>query len=97
MKLTNKTNSFTPFLFSYALFGIIMALPIAMLGSTIADTYAAQNAEAAKPAFLWCYSTPNSPNDFLCSISHGECSMVRSADDDAKSDCLRHKNGSLTS
>jgi hypothetical protein len=80
-----------------ALFGIIMALPIAMLGPIIADTYAAQNAEAAKPAFLWCYSTPNSPNGFLCSISHGECSMVQSADDDAKSDCLRHKNGFSTS
>jgi hypothetical protein len=82
-----------------ALFGIIMALPIAMLGSTIADTYAAQNAEAVKSAvaFLWCYSTPNSPNDFLCYTNHGECSMVQSADDDAKSDCLRHKNGSSTS
>jgi hypothetical protein len=82
-----------------ALFGIIMALPIAMLGSTIADTYAAQNAEAAKSdvAFLWCYSTPNSPNDFLCYTNHEECSMVHSADHDAKSDCLRHKNGSSTS
>lgn len=82
-----------------ALFAIIMALSIAMLGSTIADTYAAQNAEAAKStvAFLWCYSTPNSPNGFLCYTNHGECSMVQSADDDAKSACLRHKNGSSTS
>ena len=64
-----------------ALFAIIMALPIAMLGSTIADTYAAQNAEDADSAiaFLWCYSTPNSPNDFLCYTNHGECSMVQSA------------------
>ena len=82
-----------------ALFGIIMALPIAMLGSTIADAYGAQNAEAAKSgvAFLWCYSTPNSPNDFLCYTNHEECSMVHSADHDAKSDCLRHKKGSSTS
>jgi len=82
-----------------ALFGIIMVLPVAMLGATIAVTYAAQNAEAAKSdiAFLWCYSTPNSPNNFLCYANHGECSMVQSADDDARSDCLRHKNGASTS
>jgi len=81
-----------------ALFGIFMALSIAMLGSTIADAYVAQNAEAAKSdiAFLWCYSTPNSPNNFLCYTNHGECSMVQSADDDAKSHCLRHKNGAST-
>jgi hypothetical protein len=74
--------------------GIIIALTIAMLGSTIVVSYDILHAEAAKPASLWCYSTPNSPNGFLCSISHGECSMVQSADDDAKSDCLRKKNGS---
>jgi hypothetical protein len=79
--------------------GMIIVLSVAMLGSTIVGLYGAQHVEAAKSglAFLWCYSTPNSPNGFLCSISHGECSMVQSADDDAKSDCLRHKNGSLTS
>lgn len=76
--------------------GMIIVLSVAMLGSTIVDTYGAQHVEAAKSdlAFLWCYSTPNSPNDFLCYTNHGECSMVQSADDDAKSDCLRKKNGS---
>ena len=76
--------------------GIIIALSIAMLVSTIVDSYGAQHVGAAKPGFefLWCYSTPNSPNDFLCYTNHGECNMVQSADDDAKSDCLRKKNGS---
>ena len=76
--------------------GIVITLSIAMVGSTIVDFYDAQHLEAAKSdlAFLWCYSTPNSPNDFLCYTNHGECSMVQSADDDAKSDCLRKKNGS---
>ena len=76
--------------------GIIIALSIAMLVSTIVDSYGTQHTEAAKSdvEFLWCYSTPNSPNDFLCYTNHGECSMVQSADDDAKSDCLKKKNGS---
>jgi len=75
--------------------GIIIALSIAMLGSTIVVSYDI-HAEAAKSgvAFLWCYSTPNSPNGFLCSTNHGECSMVQSADDDAKSGCFKQKNGS---
>jgi len=76
--------------------GMIIVLSVAVLGSTIVNTYGAQHVEAAKSdlAFLWCYSTLNSPNDFLCYSNHGECSMVQSADDDAKSDCLRKKNGS---
>lgn len=75
---------------------MIIVLSVAMLGSTIVNTYCAQYVEAAKSdlAFLWCYSTPNSPNDFLCYSNHGECSLVQSADDDARSDCLRKKNGS---
>lgn len=73
-----------------------MALSIAMLGSTIVGSYGAKHVEAAKSGveFLWCYSTPNSPNDFLCYTNLGECNMVHSADDDAKSDCVRKKNGS---
>ena len=76
--------------------GITIALSTAMLGSTIFLSYGAQHAEAANSdvPFLWCYSTPNSPNNFLCYTNHGECSMVHSADHDAKSDCLRKKNGS---
>ena len=76
--------------------GVILALSIAMLGSTIVLSYGAQDIEAAKSgvAFLWCYSTPNSPNDSLCYTNHGECNMVQSADHDAKSDCFRQKNGS---
>ncbi|HET6716706.1 MAG TPA: hypothetical protein VFG90_06215 [Nitrososphaeraceae archaeon] len=76
--------------------GIIITLSIAMLGSTIVDFHSAQRLEAAKSgvAFLWCYSTPISPNDFLCYTNHEECSMIQSVDDDAKSDCLRKKNGS---
>ena len=70
--------------------GITIALLIAMTGLTIVVTHA----EAAKPAFLWCYSTPNSPNGALCSISHEECSMLQSADNDAKSGCFKQKNGS---
>ena len=75
---------------------MIIALSVALLGSTIVDTCSAQHVEAAKSGlvFLWCYSTPNSPNDLLCYANHGECRMVQSADDDAKSDCLRKKNGS---
>lgn len=76
---------------------MIIILSVAMLGLTILDTYGTQHVEAAAKSgleFLWCYSTPNSPNDFLCYTNDGECSMVQSADDDAKSDCLRKKNGS---
>jgi hypothetical protein len=75
---------------------IIIALSIAMLGSTIVDSYGAQHVEAAKSSlvFLWCYSTPNSPNGQLCYDNHGECSMVHSADGDAKSGCFKQKNGS---
>ena len=73
--------------------GIVITFSIAMVGSII---YGAQHIEASKSdlAFLWCYSTPVSPNDFLCYTNHEECSMVQSVDDDAKSDCLRKKNGS---
>jgi len=73
--------------------GIRIALLIAMTGLTIGVLYN-MHAEAAKPAFIWCYSTPNSPNGLLCSISHGECSMLQSADNDAKGDCFKQKNGS---
>ncbi len=72
---------------------ITIVLSVAMIVSTMLVSYDI-HAEAAKPAFLWCYSTPNSPNGFLCSISHGECSMVQSADNDAKSGCFKQKNGS---
>lgn len=76
--------------------GIVITLSIAMVGSIIVDFYGAQHIEAAKSdlAFLWCYSTPVSPNDFLCYTNHEECSMIQSVDDDAKSDCIRKKNGS---
>jgi hypothetical protein len=76
--------------------GIIIILSVAILGSIIVDLYDAQHLEAAKSdiEFLWCYSTPISPNDFLCYTNHEECSMIQSVDDDAKSDCLRKKNGS---
>lgn len=76
--------------------GVILALSIAMLGSAIVLSYGAQHIEAAKSdiTFLWCYSTPVSPNGSLCYTNHGECKMVQSADDDAKSDCHRQKNGS---
>ena len=76
--------------------GMIIVLSVAMLGSTLVDADGIQHVEAAKSglAFLWCYSTPISPNDFLCYTNHEECSMIQSADDDAKSDCLRKKNGS---
>ena len=76
--------------------GVIIVLSVAMLGSTIVVTYGAQHVEAAKSglAFLWCYSTPNSPNGQLCYDNHGECSMVHSADGDAKSGCFKQKNGS---
>jgi hypothetical protein len=74
--------------------GAIIVLSVAMLGLTIVNSYGSQHVNAAKPDFLWCYSTPVSPNGSLCSIGHEECSMLQSADDDAKSDCLRKKNGS---
>ena len=76
--------------------GIVITLSIAMVGSTIVDFYDVQHLEAAKSdlAFLWCYSTPISPNDFLCYTNHEECSMIQSVDDKAKSDCIRKKNGS---
>jgi hypothetical protein len=75
--------------------GIVITLSIAMFGSIIVDFYGAQHIEGAKSdlAFLWCYSTPVSPNDFLCYTNHEECSMIQSVDDDAKSDCLRKENG----
>ena len=75
--------------------GIIIALSIAMLGSTIVVSYDILHAEASKSSlvFLWCYSTPNSPNGQLCYDNHGECSMVHSADGDAKSGCFKQKNG----
>ena len=74
--------------------GLIIASSIAMLASTIVVSYDI-HAEAAKSSlvFLWCYSTPNSPNDQLCYDNHGECSMVHSADGDAKSGCFKQKNG----
>ena len=74
--------------------GTIIVMSVAMLGFTIVNSFGAQQVNAAKPDFLWCYSTPVSPNGSLCSIGHEECSMLQSADDDAKSDCLRKKNGS---
>jgi len=76
--------------------GMVIALSVAMLGFTMVNTYIAQHVDAAKPdlEFLWCYSTPISPNDSMCSIDHEECNMLQSADDDAQSDCVRKKNGS---
>ena len=55
--------------------GVIIALSIAMLGSAIFLSYGAQHIEAAKSeiAFLWCYSTPVSPNGSLCYTNHVEC------------------------
>jgi len=74
--------------------GMMIVLSVAMLGLTIVNSYGAKSVNAAKPDFLWCYSTPVSPNGSLCSIGHEECSMLASADDDAKSDCVKKKNGS---
>ena len=76
--------------------GIVITMSIAMVGSTIVDFYDALHLEAAKSdlAFLWCYSTPISPNDFLCYTNHEECSMIQSVEDEEKSDCIRKKNGS---
>jgi len=71
----------------------MIVLSVAMLGFTIMNSYGAQ-VNAAQPDFLWCYSTPVSPNGSLCSIGHEECSMLQSADDEAKSDCVKKKNGS---
>lgn len=74
--------------------GIIVVLSVTMLALTIVNTYGAQHVNAAKPDFLWCYSTPISPNNSMCSLGHEECSMLQGADDDAKSDCIKKKNGS---
>jgi hypothetical protein len=73
---------------------MIIVLSVAMLGLTIVNSYGAKSVNATKPDFLWCYSTPVSPNGSLCSIGHEECSMLQSADDDAKSDCVKNRNGS---
>ena len=73
---------------------MIIVLSVAILGLTIVNSYGAKNVNAAKPDFLWCYSTQVSPNGPLCSIGHEECSMLQSADDDAKSDCVKKRNGS---
>jgi hypothetical protein len=74
--------------------GMIIVLSVAMLGLTIVNSYGVKSVNAAKPDFLWCYSTPIGPNGSLCSIDHEECSILQSADDDAKSDCVKKKNGS---
>jgi hypothetical protein len=72
----------------------MIVFSVAMIGLMIVNSYDAKSVNAAKPDFLWCYSTPTGPNDSLCSIGHEECSMLQSADDDAKSDCVKKKNGS---
>ena len=72
--------------------GMMIVLSVAMLGLT--NSYDGKSVNAAKPDFLWCYSTAVSPNGSLCAIGHEECSMLQSADDDAKSDCVEKKNGS---
>jgi hypothetical protein len=54
--------------------------------------YGAQHVNAEKPDFLWCYSSPISPNGSMCSIGYEECSMLQAADDDAKSQCVKKKN-----
>jgi hypothetical protein len=74
--------------------GMIIILSVAMLGLTIVNSYGAKSVNATKADFLWCYSTQIGPNGSLCSIGHEECSMLQSADDDAKSDCVKKKNGS---
>ena len=74
--------------------GVITVLSVAILGLTIVNSFGAKSVNAAKPDFLWCYSTQVSPNGSLCSIGHEECSMLQSADHDAKSDCAKKKNGS---
>jgi hypothetical protein len=74
--------------------GMIVVLSAAMLGLTIVNMYGAQYVNANSVEFLWCYSSPISPNNSMCSIDHEECSMLQSADDDAKSDCIKKKNGS---
>ena len=74
--------------------GVIIVLSVATLGLTIVNSYGAKTVNAAKPDFLWCYPTAVSPNGSLCSIGHEECIMLQSADDDAKSDCVKKKNGS---
>ena len=73
--------------------GMLIVLSVAMLGLSIA-THGAQNVNAKKPDFLWCYSSPISPNGSMCSIGYEECSMLQAADDDAESDCVKKKNGS---
>ena len=75
--------------------GMIVVLSAPLLGLTIVNMYGAQQVNAKSDVeFLWCYSTPISPNNSMCSIDHEECSMLQSADDDAKSDCIKKKNGS---
>ena len=74
--------------------GMILVLSVVMLGLTMMNSYGAKSVNAVKPDSLWCYSTPVSPNGSLCSIGHEECSMLQSADNDAKSDCVKKKNGS---
>jgi hypothetical protein len=74
--------------------GMIIVFSVAMLGLTIVNSNGEKSVNAAKPDFLWCYSTPVSPNGLLCSMGHEECSMLQSADDDARSDCVKKKNGS---
>lgn len=74
--------------------GVIIVLSVATLGLTIVNSFGAKSVNAAKPDFLWCYSTQVSPNGSLCAIGHEECSMLQSADHDAKNDCAKKKNGS---
>jgi hypothetical protein len=75
--------------------GMIVVLSAAMLGLTIVNMYGAQHVNAKSDVeFLWCYSSPISPNNSMCSIDHEECTMLQSADDDAKSDCMKKKSGS---
>ena len=75
--------------------GMIVVLSAALLGLTIVNMHGAQQVNAKSDVqVLWCYFTPISPNNSMCSIDHEECNMLQSADDDAKSDCIKKKNGS---
>ncbi|HEY7695149.1 MAG TPA: hypothetical protein VH797_03505 [Nitrososphaeraceae archaeon] len=74
---------------------MILVLSGAMLSLLVVNTYGGQQqVDASKPDFLWCYSSQVSPNGSMCSIDHEECSMLQAADDDAKTNCVKKKNGS---
>jgi hypothetical protein len=71
---------------------IVLALAIAMVGTTIVTSYGVMQIEAVKSGtdILWCYSEAGLATPH-CFPNHGDCTKAQQSDRDATSSCFKKK------